>query len=976
MRSWARGGLAVALVLPVALALPGGAASATEGTIQSTTSAMWQTNGQVDSLAYGNGKLFAAGSFTSVRPPGAAAGTSETARQYLAAFNSSTGTLLGLGHTFNGAVRSVVTSPDGSKLYVAGSFTTVDGKPHNRLAAFDTSSTALIDAFTANVDYTVNSLGVGPTGTVYLGGGFSNVNKVRHVHVAAVTGDTGAEVPAFTASVDGTPYALAVDGGKLFIGGNFDVVDGLPNRAAATVDAATGVNIPFSAASALPPKSDACLSVVRDIVIANGVAYFGAEGTGGGCFDGTFAARVADGSMIWQNLCLGGTQAVQVVGNWLYKGSHAHDCSQNIDDPDAYPQVVGPNSRHLLAESLSDGKLGPWYPNTNGLQLGPHAMATDGSQLFLGGDFSTVNNKGQQGLARFTPGPDTTPPPAPAAPTVVTGGAGKVNVYVQAPVDQDDPDLNIRIFRDGASTPLAVLPAHSLFWRQPVVAVADTVPAGTTHSYRADAVEANDTGKSTLSAATSATVAGAAGSYASAINGDNPTSYWRLGEASGSIAADSSSYLRAGTYAGTRAAKATGAILGDSDTAVTFDGSTGVAGAAVQQPTPNVFSAEAWFKTSTTSGGKIFGFGNSSTALSTNYDKHVYMLNDGRLAFGVFNGGTATVTSSASYNDGNWHQVSVSQGAGGMALFVDGVRVAANAVTGNQDYAGYWRIGGDNLNGWPNQPASAYFAGSIDEFATYGTTLSKAQVLAHYTASGRAAPPSTAPTDPYGVQVYADSPSLFWRFEDASGTAADASDNGATGSYGAGAAGGAPGALVNLPDKAAVLSGQDAGGAEGVISGPAVSPPSQYSVEAWVKTTTTSGGKLFGFGDASQGYSSSYDKHVYMTDAGRLVFGVWNGQADVVTSDNAYNDGNWHHVVATQGTTGMKLYVDGVVVAASGVTSNQPYNGYWRVGGDNLNSWPGQPTSAYLQGSVDEFAVYGVVLSSTQVAAHFQASGR
>ncbi len=39
--------------------------------------------------------------------------------------------------------------------------------------------------------------------------------------------------------------------------------------------------------------------------------------------------------------------------------------------------------------------------------------------------------------------------------------------------------------------------------------------------------------------------------------------------------------------------------------------------------------------------------------------------------------------------------------------------------TGNQSYSGYWHVGGDNLNGWPNQPSSAYFAGQIDETAIY-----------------------------------------------------------------------------------------------------------------------------------------------------------------------------------------------------------------------------------------------------------------
>ena len=145
----------------------------------------------------------------------------------------------------------------------------------------------------------------------------------------------------------------------------------------------------------------------------------------------------------------------------------------------------------------------------------------------------------------------------------------------------------------------------------------------------------------------------------------------------------------------------------------------------------------------------------------------------------------------------------------------------------------------------------------------------------------------------------------------------------------------------------------------------------QYSTELWFKTTTSSGGKLIGFGNSSTGSSGTYDRHVYMRNDGRLVYGTYPGIARTVTSAAAYRDSNWHHVVASQGWDGMKLFVDGQLVGALPDNTSQDYVGFWRVGGDNLNNWPNRPTSNYFAGQIDEVAVYNRVLTTQEVSEHY-----
>ena len=60
--------------------------------------------------------------------------------------------------------------------------------------------------------------------------------------------------------------------------------------------------------------------------------------------------------------------------------------------------------------------------------------------------------------------------------------------------------------------------------------------------------------------------------YSGEVLADSPRAYWRLGEASGTSAADSSGNNRTGTYLNTPTLSQTGALTADTNTAVAFNG--------------------------------------------------------------------------------------------------------------------------------------------------------------------------------------------------------------------------------------------------------------------------------------------------------------------------------------------------------------------------------------------------------------------
>ena len=230
--------------------------------------------------------------------------------------------------------------------------------------------------------------------------------------------------------------------------------------------------------------------------------------------------------------------------------------------------------------------------------------------------------------------------------------------------------------------------------------------------------------------------AAAQDAYANAVTLDNPSLWYRLGEPSGTTAVDAGSARRNGSYVGSPVLGRPGALNCSPDTAVMFNGSTTevTTSTAAAVPAPSTFSVEAWFAT-TVGGGKLIGFGNSRSGTSSQYDRQVYLTNSGQVVFGLYVSGYRIAASPGTYLDGKYHHVVATLSGAGMILYVDGVKVAANATTTTaESNTGWWRVGYDNLSGWPGAPTRTHFTGLLDEVAVYPTALSATRVAAHYNA--------------------------------------------------------------------------------------------------------------------------------------------------------------------------------------------------------------------------------------------------
>ncbi len=139
-----------------------------------------------------------------------------------------------LGTGANGTVRSIAVQTDG-KILIAGTFTSVNGLPRNRIARLSADGT--VDALfqsspSGGANNTINSIALQPDGKVLIGGIFTNINGLSRNRIARLNSDGSLDTtfdPGEGADLLVFSVALQADG-KVLIGGSFNNVNGVPRE--------------------------------------------------------------------------------------------------------------------------------------------------------------------------------------------------------------------------------------------------------------------------------------------------------------------------------------------------------------------------------------------------------------------------------------------------------------------------------------------------------------------------------------------------------------------------------------------------------------------------------------------------------------------------------------------------------------------------------------------------------------------------
>ncbi|MBM7798512.1 PKD repeat protein [Microlunatus panaciterrae] len=569
--------------------------------------------------------VYVVGKFTTARPAGAAPNTNTVVRNNILAYSLTTGALITtFAPSLNGQALAITASPDGTRLYVGGDFTSVSGVTRNRIVALNPSTGAVISTFAPNVSGQVRAI-VATNSTVYFGGNFSSVNSRSRGRLAAVQASNGALLSWAPVAANGKVNALALspDATRIVVGGAFTTLNGSdrPGYGLGQVSATTGGLLPFAANNVVrnAGTESAILSLASDGTNVYGTGYI--YGTGGN-LEGAFSANWSDGAIKWIEDCHGDSYGVWPTNTAVYVAGHPHYCL-NLG---GYGEMPSGTAQRAIAFSKAatgvltkdtrgypsfTGQPAPslqnWFPQmTQGTASGQGQAAWTvtgtGSYVVMAGEFPSVNNVPQQGMVRFAVkeiAPNKFGPRATGTnfqPTLSSPQPGQVRVNWVSNFDYDNSILTYRVYRDGGSTPIYTVTQASTWWQRPSLSYLNTGLAGGTHSYRLTVTDPFN--NSVAGPTVSITIQGAAGntaptaSFTSSVSGRTVSvngsgssdpdgtiaSYaWTFGDgATASGATANHTYAADGTYTVTLKVTDNGGAVNSTSRSVTVGGTQGV----------------------------------------------------------------------------------------------------------------------------------------------------------------------------------------------------------------------------------------------------------------------------------------------------------------------------------------------------------------------------------------------------------------
>lgn len=407
----------IAPALPAIQPVPGHAALVPD--VPRTNTPLIST-GEIWDLEVVGNRVFVAGSFSSLSNK--TGNTSAVSQRYLAAYNIDTGQIdTTFRPTFNGTVNAVEASPDGTKLFVVGGFSTVNGVTRNKVASLNLTTGAPVSsfAFTGRTNNQATALAVSNT-TVYVGGKFTRINDAFFTGLAAMNATTGAVDMSFDNQLSG---GIGVDGAltvqqlrlthdetKLLVVHTARQIDGQDRLGIGLIDTQTKQLLPWRTRlwDDYLPVVGGVQRIYAGDVSPDDTYFVVGSGSGGDrppISDTAVAFPLTGGDNvepIWVSRLFDSVYSIAITEKAVYLGGHfnwtesptakqpwpgldtvGYGWGQGLSGYGLGDDVV--RREHITAIDPATGTALEWSPESNSFE-GNKAMTASSRGLFVGGD--------------------------------------------------------------------------------------------------------------------------------------------------------------------------------------------------------------------------------------------------------------------------------------------------------------------------------------------------------------------------------------------------------------------------------------------------------------------------------------------------------------------------------------------------------------------------------------------------------------
>ena len=295
-----------------------------------------------------------------------------------------------------GTVNATAASPDGS-VYIGGSFTAV-GPNLGGFVGLDTSG--VVTGTPLRVNGSVSVVAPDGSGGFYVGGSFTYVGETACADLAHIRSDGSLDTgwlpnPSGTVgSVDQvTTVAVSGDGKTVYVGGNFITITG-PAGTSVTRNHLAAVNADpsspgtYGRATAWDPNADA---YVTSLILSGTTVYVGGAFTAvNDTTPATTRSRLAAFSTDSTGIATTWNPSANLVvralaisenGSTIYAGGGFTTVNTNVGSGTT-------RSRLAAFDATGTGSVTPWNPSANAMVW---SLAVRGATVYAGGQFTSVN---------------------------------------------------------------------------------------------------------------------------------------------------------------------------------------------------------------------------------------------------------------------------------------------------------------------------------------------------------------------------------------------------------------------------------------------------------------------------------------------------------------------------------------------------------------------------------------------------------